>query len=297
VAVVVELTARFDEAPNIEWGRLLEKEGVHVSYGVRSLKTHAKCALVVRRETESIRRYVHIGTGNYHPGTARLYEDLGLFTADPEVAEDVAKLFNSLTGATPAKRMSRLIVAPQAMRRRLTALIRREAAQAQEGREAGIWAKLNQLQDPRIIRELYAASSAGVSVTLCVRGLCCLRPGVPGMSENIRVISVVGRYLEHSRLFRFMNAGEPEHYLSSADWAKRNLGNRVETMVPVSDKDLQEELDAVIQTYDQDNASAWDCDPDGVYALRRRDQGVERRVAQELLALRAAAGSFVETRP
>jgi len=246
VAVLVEITARFDEAPNIAWGRFLEKEGVHVSYGVERLKTHVKLALVVREEADGIRRYAHFGTGNYHTGTARVYEDLGVLTCEPEICEDVATVFNSLTGAIPYPDRGKLIVAPVTMRRRFTELIRREAEHAKAGRPSRIHAKMNQLQDSGIIRELYRASRAGVPIDLNVRGLCCLRPGVPGLSDTIRVFGVVGRFLEHSRLFRFENGGKPEHYIGSADWMKRNLNNRVETVAPVEDPALKSELDEIL---------------------------------------------------
>jgi len=283
VAVLVEITARFDEAPNIAWGQYLEKEGVHVSYGVEQLKTHVKLALVVREEEGEIRRYAHVGTGNYHSGTARVYEDLGVLTADPEVCDDVAAVFNSLTGSTPFGKCRRLLIAPATMRRRFTELIRREAEHARAGRPCGIRAKMNQLQDFEIIRELYQASQAGVPIELNVRGLCCLRPGVPGLSEKIRVFGVVGRFLEHSRLFRFENGGEPEHLLGSADWMKRNLDGRVETILSVGDQDVQRQIDEILEVYATDNASAWDCDPDGVYRQRTPAEGEARRATQETL--------------
>jgi polyphosphate kinase len=281
VAVLVEITARFDEAPNIAWGQYLEKEGVHVSYGVEQLKTHVKLALVVREEEGEIRRYAHVGTGNYHSGTARVYEDLGVFTADPEICDDVAAIFNSLTGSTPFGECRRILVAPATMRNRFTELIRREGEHAQAGRPCGIRAKMNQLQDFEIIRELYAASQAGVPIELNVRGLCCLRPGVPGLSENIRVFGLVGRFLEHSRIFRFENGGHPEHLLGSADWMKRNLDGRVETILSVSDEDVQRQIDEILEVYVRDNESAWDCDADGVYVQRTPAEGEERSAAQE----------------
>jgi len=281
VAVLVEITARFDEAPNIAWGQYLEKEGVHVSYGVEHLKTHVKLALIVREEEGEIRRYAHVGTGNYHSGTTRVYEDLGVLTADPEICDDVAAVFNSLTGSMPFAECRRLLVAPATMRKRFTELIRRESEHAGAGRPCGIRAKMNQLQDFEIIRELYEASQAGVPIELNVRGLCCLRPGVPGLSENIRVFGVVGRFLEHSRIFRFENGGQPEHLLGSADWMKRNLDGRVETILSVANQDLQRQIDEILGVYEMDNASAWDCDADGVYRQRTPAEGEERRAAQE----------------
>lgn len=282
VAVLVEITARFDEAPNIQWGRFLENEGVHVAYGVERLKTHVKLALVLREERGQMRRYAHVGTGNYHEGTARLYEDLGLLTANPEICREVAAVFNGLTGTTPYPEDSRMLIAPSSMRRRFVELIRREAEHARDGRPSGIYAKMNQLQDPEMIRELYRASQAGVPITLNVRGLCCLRPGMPGLSETIRVYSVVGRFLEHSRLYRFENGSEPEYYIGSADWMHRNLTNRVETVVPVLDAALRRELDSVIAVYENDNCTAWDSGPDGTYTRREAAEGEPRREAQEI---------------
>jgi polyphosphate kinase len=287
VAVLVEITARFDEAPNISWGNYLEKEGVHVAYGVERLKTHVKLAMVVREEGEQLRTYVHAGTGNYHTGTAKMYEDLGVLTSHPELCEDVAGVFNALTGATAMRESKHLLVAPYTMRKRFVGMIRREAEHARAGRPCGIDAKMNQLQDAEMIHELYKAGQAGVPIRLNVRGLCSLRPGVPGLSENIRVFSVVGRFLEHSRVYRFENAGEPEHFIGSADWMKRNLNSRVESIVPILDAGLRQELDGLLQVYHDDNASAWDCGPDGTYVKRTPGEGEERRTAQKILLERA----------
>jgi polyphosphate kinase len=292
VAVLVEVTARFDEAPNIAWGQLLEKEGVHVAYGVQKLKTHVKLAMVLREERGKIRRYIHVGTGNYHTSTARLYEDLGVLTCDPELCDDAAALFNELTGATPYDNYRKMILAPKNMRERFTELIRREAEHAKAGRPCGIRAKMNQLQDEQIIRELYLAGQAGVPITLNVRGLCCLRPGVPGLSESIRVYSIVGRFLEHSRIFCFVNGGKPEFYLGSADWMRRNLDNRVETIMPVTDEKVKQELAAILDVHDSDNSSAWDCMPDGNYLRRRPAKGEKRRSAQEMFIKLAQAEQF-----
>jgi polyphosphate kinase len=282
VAVIVEITARFDEAPNIAWGRLLEREGAHVAYGVERLKTHVKLALVVREEPDGITTYLHVGTGNYHSGTARVYEDLGILSCDAKLAADVAAVFNELTGSTPPRKFGRMIVAPAFMRDTFASLIRREARHAAAGRPAGIRAKMNQLQDPALIRELYAASQAGVPITLNIRGLCCLRPGVPGLSENIRVYSVLGRFLEHARIYSFSNGDAAEYYIGSADWMKRNLDNRVETVAPVSNPVLQAELRAILDVYDADNASAWDLLPDGTYLRRTPAEGDPRRSAQDV---------------
>jgi polyphosphate kinase len=291
VAVLVEITARFDEAPNIAWGQLLEREGVHVSYGVEKLKTHVKLALVVRDEGGRLHRYAHVGTGNYHTGTARIYEDLGLLTSDPALCRDVALLFNQLTGALPPRSYERLMVAPHDMRARFTDLIRAEAEHALAGRPARIRAKMNQLQDQEIIRELYKAGRAGVSISLNVRGLCCLRPGVPGLSENIQVFSVVGRFLEHARIYEFGGGGSPRYFLGSADWMKRNLDRRVESVAPVDDPALASDLREILDTYERDNYSRWDCGPDGIYRRRRPADGEPRASSQELFLARAKAES------
>lgn len=268
VAVLVEITARFDEAPNIAWGQRLESAGAHVTYGIENLKTHLKLALVVREEEDGIRRYVHCGTGNYHSGTARAYVDLGILSCDPQLCADVADVFNELTSATDYPKYRKLVVAPDHLRERFTQMIQREAEHARVGRPSGIRAKMNQLSDIPLIRELYVASQAGVPVTLDVRGLCCLRPGVPGLSDNIRVFSVVGRFLEHSRIYRFENGGQPEYFIGSADWMQRNLDRRIESISPVTDPELRGQLDAILASYERDNCSAWDLQPDGRY-LRR----------------------------
>ncbi|TFG38591.1 MAG: polyphosphate kinase 1, partial [Candidatus Aminicenantes bacterium] len=291
VAVLVEITARFDEAPNIAWGRLLEKEGVHVSYGVEHLKTHVKLALVLREEADGIRSYVHAGTGNYHTGTARIYEDLGILSCNPDLSDDVAAVFNELTGATPYEDYRKLLVAPRYMRDRFCDLIRREIDHANAGRPCGIKAKMNQLQDPALVRELYAASRAGVPVSLNVRGLCILKPGVPGLSETIKVFSVLGRFLEHGRIYRFENGGEPEIYIGSADWMKRNLDRRVETMAPVIDPALRLEIAGILRVLEQDNYTAWDLQPDGSYVRRKPKDGEPTRAAQQEFIRLAEASS------
>ncbi|MCC7479094.1 polyphosphate kinase 1 [bacterium] len=283
VAVLVEITARFDEAPNIAWGQRLESAGAHVTYGIENLKTHLKLALVVREEEDGIRRYVHCGTGNYHSGTARAYVDLGLFSCDPQLSADVADVFNELTSATDYPSYRRLVVAPDQLRQRFTDMIRREAEHALAGRPCGIRAKMNQLSDMQIIRELYLASQAGVPIELDVRGLCCLRPGVPGLSESIRVFSVVGRFLEHSRLYRFENGGQAEYFIGSADWMQRNLDRRIESVTPVAEPELRRQLDAILQTYEADNCSAWDLQPDGSYLRRSPAPGGNGHPDGELL--------------
>ncbi len=282
VAVLVEVTARFDEAPNIAWGQYLEREGVHVAYGVKRLKTHVKLALVVREEGGHVRRYAHFGTGNYHTGTARFYEDVGVLTSDDDICADVASIFNALTGGALSGDQRRILVAPVTMRRQLNTLIRREAEHARNGRISGIEAKLNQLQDPAVIRELYRAGQAGVPIRLNVRGLCCLRPGVTGLSENIRVYSVVGRFLEHSRVYAFSNGGDPEYYIGSADWMKRNLNSRVETVVPILGDQVKIELREILDVYMEDNCSTWDCLPDGTYQRRSPSSGEVALAAQDV---------------
>lgn len=268
VAVLVELQARFDESNNITWARTLESFGVHVAYGIPGIKTHAKVALVVRREPDGIRRYVHIGTGNYNSKTARTYTDFGLLSASEALGADVSELFNMLTGFSRQREYRALLVAPVSLRERLIALIEREAANASAGKPARIVAKMNALVDNQVIDALCAASNAGVEIDLLVRGICCLRPGVPGESERIRVVSVIGRFLEHSRLWRFENGGDPEFYLGSADWMPRNLERRVEAMVPVLDRALHPRLEAVLSTLLTDNRQAWDLDADGLWVQR-----------------------------
>ena len=283
VAVLVEITARFDEAPNIEWGQYLEQAGVHVAYGVERLKTHVKLALVVREEKKGIRRYVHVGTGNYHTGTARIYEDMGILSCDPELGADVAALFNELTGANPCLCYTKLMVAPHNLRERIKTLIRREIKHKQDGKPCGIKVKMNQLQDAKTIRELYRAGQGGVPVQLNIRGLCCLRAGVPGLSENIQVFCTLGRFLEHSRIYRFENAGNPEFYIGSADWMQRNLDRRMESVTPVTDPRLKEQLEETLKIYEEDNCTVWDMLPDGRYRRRKPKKGQSPKPAQEML--------------
>jgi polyphosphate kinase len=267
VAVLVELKARFDERNNVLWARRLESHGIHVVYGFADLKTHTKLCLVVRKEAGGIQRYVHTSTGNYNPETAKVYTDLGLFTADPDVMADVSEIFNYLTGYSNQKEYRSLLVAPVQLRSRLTELITREAAHARAGRPARLIFKVNAITDDQMIRVLYRASQAGVSMDLLVRGICSLRPGIPGISEHIRVRSIVGRFLEHSRLYWFQNAGEEEMYIGSADLMERNLDRRVETLTPVRDPEVLEHLrDVVLQSYLRDNERAMDLDSAGHYA-------------------------------
>lgn len=274
VAVLVELQARFDEINNINWARTLESYGVHVAYGLPGLKTHAKTALVVRREADGIRRYVHIGTGNYNSRTARLYTDFGLLTCHPDIGADVSEVFNLLTGFSRQREYRQLIVAPATLKDRFLELIRREGEHARAGRPARIIAKMNALQSPDIITALYDASAEGVDIDLVVRGICCLRPGVPGLSERIRVVSVIGRFLEHSRLYYFENGGDEEYYMGSADWMPRNLERRVEVVVPVVDRALHHRLATLMRVYLTDNRQGWDLQPDGSY-IQRTPNGEE----------------------
>ena len=268
VAVLVELQARFDETNNITWARTLESFGVHVAYGLPGLKTHAKLALVVRREADGIRRFVHLGTGNYNSKTAHLYTDLGLFTCSQSIGADVSDMFNMLTGFSRQRVFRKLLVAPTGMRQRFLQMIERESAHAQDGRPARIIGKMNALVDAEIIEALYAASQAGVEIDLVIRGICCLRPQVPGLSDRIRVISIIGRFLEHSRLWYFANDGAPEFYFGSADWMPRNFDRRVECAVPVDDPQLHPRLMALLDTCLADNRQAWELSPDGGYAKR-----------------------------
>lgn len=289
VAVLVEITARFDEAPNIAWGEQLERAGAHVIYGMERLKTHVKLGLVVREEQGRIQRYVHFATGNYHTGTAKLYEDLGVLSCDEQLGESVAAVFNELTAAVRAPDYGHLLVAPHNLRQRFTEMIGREAEHSRAGRPCGIRAKMNQLQDKKIIRELYEASRAGVPITLNVRGLCCLQAGVPGLSPTIQVFSTLGRFLEHGRIYRFENGGEPEFYMGSADWMRRNLDNRMETVVPVTDPEVRAQLEHILDVYDADNHTSWDMQADGTYRRRQPADGDARRGAQETFLREAEA--------
>jgi polyphosphate kinase len=264
VAVLIELKARFDEVNNISWARTLEDYGVHVAYGPTLLKTHTKIAMVVRREADgSIRRYVHIGSGNYNSRTARLYTDVGLFTCSPSIGADVSDLFNSLTGISRQRLYRKLLVAPANMRDRFIELIDRERAHARAGRGGRIVGKMNALVDVEAIEALYRASEAGVDIDLIVRGICCLRPGLPGVSANIRVRSIIGRFLEHSRIWQFGNAGEDEFYIGSADWMPRNFLRRVEAVAPVEAPHLQARLRSLLETLLEDNRQAWLLDAAG----------------------------------
>jgi polyphosphate kinase len=282
VAVMVELKARFDESNNLVWARALERAGVHVTYGFRDLKTHCKLCLVVRREKEGMRQYAHIGTGNYNPSTARLYTDLGLFTCDEAITQDISELFNYLTGFSKQTKYRKLLVAPLNLREGILDRIERESVLARKGGKGRIVLKVNSLVDPEVIDALYDASQAGVSVDLIVRGVCCLRPGVPELSENIHVVSIVGRFLEHSRIYYFGNGGHPDVLIGSADCMRRNLDRRIEVLVPVEDESLIQLLrKRAIEPYLKDTVRAWTLDANGEYH-RRKPEG-EAFDAQEWL--------------
>ena len=262
--MVVELKARFDEESNIRWARRLQDAGVCVVYGVVGMKTHCKLSLVIRRESDGIRRYAHFGTGNYNSSTARLYTDLSLITCRDEVTADAAEVFNLLTTQSSEPEVKRLLVAPFNMMDCLLEKIQREGEHAEAGRPARIVAKMNSLQDERVIRALYAASQNGVEIDLIIRGICCLRPGIPGVSDRIRVTSIVGRFLEHSRIISFENGGVPEVYIGSADWMPRNLRRRVEVLVPVEDAALAERIRSqVLSACLVDSQKSWRLLPDG----------------------------------
>ncbi|MFL5820169.1 MAG: polyphosphate kinase 1 [Solirubrobacteraceae bacterium] len=285
---LVELKARFDERANIQWARALEEAGVHVVYGAPTLKTHAKCVLVVRREGDGVRHYVHVGTGNYHPTTARLYTDFGLFTCDDRIGADVADMYNSLTGYARPRRMRKVLLAPNHLRDGIIGHIERAIAEHSSSAPSRIAMKLNALVDQRCIEALYRASQAGVRVDLNVRGICCLRPGVPGVSENVRVVSIVGRLLEHSRIFAFELGGrEPEVYIGSADLMPRNLDTRVELVTPIEDHALRADVLDTLDRCFADNTNAWDLRPDGTWE-RLAPVGAEpHNVQRELMALHA----------
>lgn len=273
VAVLIELQARFDEVNNITWARQLEGFGVHVAYGLPGLKTHTKTVLVVRREPDGIRRYSHIGSGNYNSKTAHVYTDLGLLTSSPSIGADLTDLFNALTGFSHQSDYRNLLVAPANMRKRFIEMVDREADNAVAGKPARIIAKMNALVDAEIIQHLYEASQAGVEIDLIVRGICCLRPGIAGISDHIRVISIVGRFLEHSRIFYFANAGDEEIYFGSADWMPRNFDRRVEVVTPVEDRRLHPRINSLLETLLADNRQAWDLGPDGTYVQRKPGSG------------------------
>jgi len=292
VTVLVELTARFDEERNIRWARALEAAGAHVIYGVRGYKTHAKICLIVRRTPDGLRRYVHVGTGNYNERTARIYTDFGLMTAATAFAEDASAFFNTLTGYSDPPKMKKLVMAPTDLRRRFVRLINRERGRAEAGEPAEIVAKMNSLIDEEIITSLYAASQAGVRIHLNVRGICALRPGLPGISEHIDVISVVDRFLEHARAYYFLNGGDEQVYLASADWMTRNLDKRVELMFPVEHPEHRRVVLHALRSMFKDNVKARWLGADGVYKRHKRPKGEEPCRVQHALqdeARKAAA--------
>lgn len=289
VVALVELKARFDEENNINWARRLEQAGVHVVYGLVGLKTHTKVVLVVRQEADRIRRYVHIGTGNYNYKTARLYTDLGILSCREELGADLTDLFNYLTGYSRQRSYRKLLVSPVNMREQMTYRIRREIEHSKSGRSGRIIAKMNSLVDPQIIATLYEASRAGVQIDLIIRGICCLRPGVPNVSENIRVLSIVGRYLEHSRIFYFQNDGSDEVYIGSADWMTRNLDRRVEAVTPIEDPGIAKDLQEILGILMSDNRQAWELQPDGSYLQRRPGDEPERNAQTILMEMALAS--------
>ncbi|WP_058303784.1 polyphosphate kinase 1 [Gorillibacterium timonense] len=286
VTVVLELKARFDEERNIAWAKRLEKAGCHVVYGLVGLKTHAKVTQIIRQEEDGLRRYMHVGTGNYNENTAKLYTDVGLFTADSEIGEDASSLFNEITGYSSAPRMNQLIPAPTWMAQEFARLIQRETLNAQQGKPARIIAKVNSLSNQDIIDLLYEASQAGVQIDLIVRGVCCLRPGVQGLSENITVRSIIDRYLEHSRLFYFENDGDPEAWLSSADWMTRNLTRRVEVMCPVRNRCTRDTLFRILKLHLKDTVKARHLQQNGTY-IRMADEGVAFRSQFEAVKIKS----------
>lgn len=283
VAVLVEIKARFDEEQNIQWAQQLDNFGVHVAYGIPGLKIHTKLTMVVREEESGLKTYCHIGTGNYHPGTAQLYEDLGLFTCDETVASDVTDIFNLLTGYAPDQTFEKLIVAPKHMRKQMEGYIKFETNEAKEGRPSRIIAKMNSLEDPVIIQLLYEASRAGVKIDLIVRGVCRLIPGKEGLSENIRVFSVIGRFLEHSRIFYFHHADEHIYALGSADWMHRNLDNRVEAIIQIERPEFKKYLQFLLSIYLHDNQQRWELFADGNYKKIERNKGDKKISTHKIL--------------
>ncbi|MEL6496301.1 MAG: polyphosphate kinase 1 [Cyanobacteria bacterium J06623_7] len=273
VVALVELKARFDEENNILWAKKLEKSGVHVVYGVTGLKTHTKITLVVRQEKEKIRRYVHIGTGNYNPKTAKIYTDLSLLSCREDLGADLTDLFNFLTGYSRQKSYRKLLVAPVSLRGRMIEMINREAENCRQGKTGRIVAKMNSLVDQQVIQTLYEASQAGVQIDLIIRGICCLRPGLPEISKNIRVVSIIGRFLEHSRIFYFHNNGEEEIYIGSADWMTRNLSRRVEAVAPIESPEIFSDLQEILGVMLADNRKAWELQPDGTFMQRKPQKG------------------------
>ncbi|MEM6473572.1 MAG: RNA degradosome polyphosphate kinase, partial [Planctomycetota bacterium] len=281
VTAIVELKARFDEARNIEWAREMERAGVQVIYGIHGLKTHAKICIIVRREPQGIVRYMHFGTGNYNEATAKLYSDVSLLTCDDAFGQDASAFFNAVTGASQPRTMQELAAAPTTMRRKIMDLIEGETRRSLQGQKGRITAKLNALVDTQVIDALYRASQAGVTIRLNVRGQCCLKPGLNGLSETIEVVSIVDRFLEHARVLSFRQGGDERVFISSADWMPRNLDRRVELLIPVKDRASIARLTSILETYFQDNTQSWRMLDSGEY---KRIESKERRVrAQEIL--------------
>jgi polyphosphate kinase len=297
VAVLVEVKARFDEANNIEWGRMLENAGVHVAYGLVGLKTHTKATLIVREDDDGLRTYCHIGTGNYHPKTARLYTDLGLLTCDPVLGRDVVNLFHYLTGYAPDQPYEKVLVAPRDMRKTFNRLMRQEINHQQEFGNGRIIAKMNALDDLGMIRRLYVASQAGVQIDLIIRGHSRLRPGLLGFSENVRIISILGRFLEHDRIFYFHNNDQPKLYIGSADWRGRNLKQRVELITPIEDPELRQRCIQILEDAMSDNRLAWDLDAEGYYRLRRPPENGEELNFHEMLMKQARKRAKQDKKP
>ncbi|MBK1700244.1 polyphosphate kinase 1 [Thiococcus pfennigii] len=294
VAVLVELKARFDEAANIGWARRLESEGIHVTYGVLGLKTHSKLIFVVRRDYSQLRRYYHIGTGNYHPGTAKLYTDLGMLGCDEEIGQDLTELFNYLTGYSPPPSYRKILAAPYTLKKAILAKIQREIDHHERDGNGHIQMKMNAIEDVDVIRALYKASRAGVKIDLIVRDTCRFRPGIAGLSEGARVISIVGRFLEHGRIIYFRNGGDEEYYIGSADMMRRNLESRVEVHAPVEDTALRQELRLILDVQLSDQRSAWDMQPDGTYVQRRPGEDNAKGAQETLIGVaerRLAASS------
>jgi polyphosphate kinase len=292
VTVVVELMARFDEEVNLAWAARLEQVGAHVVYGVVGYKTHGKLLMVVRREGGRLRRYAHIATGNYHPRTARQYTDFGLLTANEKMCEDVGEVFKQLTGLGRARKLNHIWLAPFSLHQEILSAIRREARHARAGRRSRIIAKMNALIEPQVIAALYAASQAGVKIDLIVRGVCALRPGIAGLSDNVRVRSVIGRFLEHSRTFYFYNGGGEDVFISSADWMERNFFRRIEVCVPILDPKIKARvINEGLKVYLADNCQAWDMDAEGHYRLKKPRGGVPHSAQEQLLAQLSAAQS------
>jgi polyphosphate kinase len=288
IVVLIEVLARFDEANNIEWAKKLELAGIHVVYGVLGLKTHTKTTLIIRNENNVIVRYCHIGTGNYNSKTARLYTDIGILTCRDEIGSDLTHLFNYLTGYSRQNEYKELMVAPLTLRSGMESLIKREIAIAKSGREAHIIAKMNSLSDIDMIDLLYEASNAGVRIQLIIRGVCCLRPGVQGLSDNIEVISIIGRFLEHSRIFWFKNDGQESFFIGSADWMTRNLDRRVEAVVPIKSNELRAQLTWILQVMLSDNRQAWELEESGNWRQRNPSANEEERATQTMCMQRAS---------